>query len=272
MQESASETEKEESQAAYVGRAWNRLFWLVIFFGVAGLIVFLSMIWLGRQGMESAKNAVVEIVKEFNPDEVVQTFDDWRELGATATDGNILEIATATATEKFTRQTNYEMFGKTLPLGTTVSEIQVSATYRYHIDLNGEWSLNSEGDRLLVLAPPVAPSLPVAFDTGKMQKRSKAGWARWDGQDNLDELEKGLTEKLAVRAADPDSINKIRDEGRIAVAKFVRSWLESHKAWDINQFQEIVVAFHGEDLEEESLSSRPSTLRLNEHGESVILP
>ena len=270
MQESASETEKDESQAAYVGRAWNRVFWLVIFFGVAGLIVFFSFIWLGKQGMESAKDAVVEIVKEFNPDEVVETFDEWRELEATATDGNILEIATATATEKFTRQTNLEMFGKTLPLGTTVSELQVPATYRYHIDLNGEWFVTADGDRLLVLAPPVVPSLPVAFDTGKMQKKSKAGWARWDGQDNLDELEKGLTDKLALRAADPKSIHKVRDEGRMAVAKFVRSWLESHKAWDIDQFEEIVVAFHGEDLAEESLSSRPSTLRLNEPVESVL--
>ena len=51
MQESASETEKDESQAAYVGRAWNRVFWLVIFFGVAGLIVFFSFIWLGKQVM-----------------------------------------------------------------------------------------------------------------------------------------------------------------------------------------------------------------------------
>lgn len=270
MQESASETEKEESQAAYFGRTWNRLFWLAIFFGVAGLIVFLSLIWLGKQGMESAKDAVVEIVKEFNPDEVIETFDQWRELEATATEGNILEIATATATEKFTRQTNLEIFGKTLPLGTTVSEIQVPATYRYHIDLNGDWVVTADGNRLLVLAPPVLPSLPVAFDTGKMQKKSKAGWARWDGQDNLDELEKGLTEKLAARAADPDSINKIHAEGRIAVAKFVRRWLESHKAWEIEQFEKIVVAFHDEDLTEKSLSSRPSTLRLNEPGESVL--
>ena len=65
MQESASETEKEESQAAYVGRAWNRLFWLFIFFGVAGLIVFFSLIWVGKQEMESAKDAVVEIAVSY---------------------------------------------------------------------------------------------------------------------------------------------------------------------------------------------------------------
>jgi hypothetical protein len=270
MEESACESEKGKSRSHYFGPTGNRIFWLIIFCGSVGLIIFLSFIWLGKQGIDSAKDAVVEIAKEFNPDEVIKTFDQWRELEATATEGNILEIATATATEKFTRQTNLEIFGKTLPLGTTVSEIQVPATYRYHIDLNGEWIITADGNRLLVLAPPVLPSLPVAFDTGKVQKESKAGWARWDGQDNLDELEKGLTEKLAVRAADPDSINKIQDEGRIAVAKFVRRWLESHKAWDIDQFEKIVVGFHDEDLIEKSLSSQPSTLRLNEPGKSVL--
>jgi hypothetical protein len=271
MEESAFEPEKDKSQAHHIGPAGNRVFWLMIFCGLIGLIVFLSVIWLGKQGIESAKDAVVEIAKEFNPDKIVETFDEWRELEAIATEGNILEIATATATEKFTRQTNIEMFGTTLPLGTTVSEIQVTATYRYHIELNGKWCVSTDGNRLLVVAPPISPSLPVAFDTGTVQKRSTAGWARWDSQENLDELEKEITGKLALRAADPLSISKVYDQGSLAVAKFVRHWLESQGAWDTKQFKEIVIAFYGEDLAGQSLSSRPSILRINESDE-ILLP
>lgn len=162
------------------------------------------------------------------------------------------------------------MFGATLPLGTTISEIQVTATYRYQIKISGEWSLSADGNRLLVVAPPVIPSLPVAFDTGTVQKKSKAGWARWDSQENLEELEKEITGKLALRAIDPLSISKVRDQGRLAVAKFVKHWLESYRAWDINQFEEIVIAFYGENLTGQSMNSLPSTLRINKSGQMFL--
>ncbi|MEM9284219.1 MAG: hypothetical protein AAGA96_20570 [Verrucomicrobiota bacterium] len=242
----------------------GRLFWVVVVVVVAGLLAFWSFIWVSKEGIESASETISEVAKVFRPEQVIQTFDEWREMDATATEGNILEIATATASEKFTRKTNVQMFGKVLPMGTTVSEIDVPATYRYHIDLHGEWFLTSDGSRLLVLAPPVVPSLPVAFDTGKMKKKTKSGWARWDAEENLEELEKTITSKLALRASAPESIEKIRDEARLAVAKFLRTWLLSQDAWQDSGFEEIVVLFDGEDLESGNLSSAPSTLRLQE--------
>tara|TARA_R110002096_G_scaffold119495_8_gene258971 strand:- start:1855 stop:2667 length:813 start_codon:yes stop_codon:yes gene_type:complete len=247
------------------GGVLSKIFWLLLAVIAAGLIAFLSFIWLGKQGIDSTAETVVEIARAFKPDEVVETFEEWREMEASATDGNILEIVTAEATERFSRETNFEMFGTKLPMGTTISEINVPATYRYHIDLNDQWFVTTDGSRLLVLAPRVRPSLPVAFDSGKMEKKTKSGWARWDGQENLDELEKSITNKLALRSADESAIESVRDEGRIAVAKFVRTWLLSHDAWDIDQFKEIVVAFEGENLAAKSLSSRPVTLDLIKH-------
>ncbi len=238
--------------------AGGRVFWLFIVLIISGLVVFLSFIWLGKQGIDSTTEAVVEIVKMFNPDEVVQTFDEWRTLEASGTDGNILEVATATSTELFTRKTNLEMFGKTLPLGTTVSEISVPATYRYHIDLNDDWFVTTDGSRLLVLAPMVRPSLPVAFDTAKMQKKSQSGWARWDGDENMEELEKTITSRLSVRASDESTLEEIRDASREAVAKFVQSWLLSREAWGETKFDEISVMFEGEDA---ALSSMEPALR-----------
>lgn len=235
-----------------------RVFWVFIVLIISGLIGFLSFLWLGKQGIDSTTGAVVEIVKAFKPEEVVQTFDEWRTLEASGTEGNILEVATATSTERFTRKTNLEMFGKTLPLGTTVSEISVPATYRYYIDLNDDWFVTTDGSRLLVLAPKIRPSLPVAFDTAKVQKKSQAGWARWDGDENMEELERTITSRLAVRASDDSSLKKIREASREPVAKFVQSWLLSREAWGDAKFEEISVMFEGEDA---ALSSMPPVLR-----------
>lgn len=255
---SAEENENSKAEAPSRMSAGGRLFWIFVVLVVSGLTVFLSFIWLGKQGIDSTTEAVVEIVKMFDPDEVIQTFDEWRTLEATSTDGNILEVAKATSTERFTRKTNLEMFGRTLPLGTTISEISVPATYRYHIDLNDDWFVTSDGSRLLVLAPRVRPSLPVAFDTAKVQKKSQSGWARWDGDENMDELEKTITSRLSARASDESSLKKIRDVSREAVAKFVQSWLLSREAWGESGFDEITVMFEGEDS---SLTSMPSALQ-----------
>jgi hypothetical protein len=252
--------ENEPVKAGRTGSPWAKVFWLFVILIASALIVFLSFIWLGKQGIDSTKEAAVEIVKAFRPDVVVETFEEWRALEAKGTEGNILEVATATSTEKFSRKTNLAMFGKTLPLGTTVSELTVPATYRYHIDLNGDWFVTSDGNRLLVLAPRVQPSFPVAFDSAGVQKKTKSGWARWDSGANMEELEKSVTAKLNERAAREESIAKVRDEAREAVAKFVRTWLTQHQAWDDRQFTEIVVLF--EEEKGKSLSTMPATLQL----------
>lgn len=261
----AGETEPQQKS----GSPWGKVFWLFVILVVSGLTVFLSFVWLGKRTIDSTKDAAVEIVGMFRPEEVVETFEEWREMEATATDGNILEVATATASEKFSRATNYAMFGKTLPLGTTVSEITVPATYRYHIDLNDDWFVTSDGPRLFVLSPQIRPSLPVAFDTGGMRKKTKSGWARWDGTENLDELEATITSKLALRATDPEVMETIRDESRVAVAKFVKSWLLSREAWADGKFEEIVVVFERE--KDANLTNTEPALTLGEE-ERTPLP
>lgn len=225
-----------------------------------GVSVFFFLSWMSRQVVREAKEEMADLINVFQPDLVVETFEEWREMKATGTEGNILEIATAEATEKFSRKTAVALFGKHLPLGTTVSEIVVPATYRYHIDLNGRWFLTADGNRLLVLAPRVQPSLPVAFDTGKMEKKTKSGWARWDGDENLEALEKTVTSKLAQRSTKEDALEKAREAGREGVARFVRSWLISRDAWGETKFDEIVVRFEGE--EGSSLSTMPPALDL----------
>jgi hypothetical protein len=253
-------------------------FWVFLTLVVASLVVYLTFLRQVERTVdkttgtvdkvvEAAKDTAVEIVKLFKPEEVIQTFHEWRELTVQSGTGSRLEIATAEATESFSRTTNYEVLGKKLPLSTNVSEITVPATYRFHIDLNDEWKLTPDGKRLLVRAPRVRPTLPVAFDTAKVGKKTSNGWVRWDAEDDLDELEKGITEQLAVRAGSPETLSKIEDQGRLAVARFVRTWLLSREAWGEGRFEEIVVIFEGE---EESPDVLPQSLRLDKGTE--VLP
>ncbi len=227
-------------------RGRGSLFWAFVVLVVAGLIGLLSWIWLAKQGIDAGRETAVEIASAFDPEEVIQTFAVFREMEAKGTDGNLLEVATATATENFSRSSNVQMFGRTLPLGTTVSEIDVPATYRYHIDLLDEWRLTADGNRLTVVAPDIRPTLPVAFDTRGVRKRTQAGWARWDGQKNLEELEQSITHELGVRAGSDRAIRAIREEARLAVARFVETWLVSRNGWEPGRFEEILVTFGGE--------------------------
>lgn len=264
----AESPETEVKVKVSARRGPGTLFLVFLTLVVAGLIVLFAPIWIARQAMNSVKETVVEVANVFKPTEIVTTFNEWRELNAAATDGNILEIVTAESTERFMRTTNLEMFGRALPLGTTVSEITVPATYRFHINLNDEWRILSDGNRLLVQAPAVRPSLPVAFDTGGVQKKTQSGWARWDGAENLAALEKEVTGKLAERAEQPATILRIREEGRLAVAQFVKKWLIDQDAWAEGRFEEIVVIFAGE--EGKILTSEPASLRFE--AEKPVLP
>ncbi len=250
-----SSDEKEASK----GSPWGKVFWMFVILIVAGLSVFFAFVWLGKHGIDSTKGAFVEIVTAFKANEVVETFAEWRELHVQGNEGNILEVGTANSTERFTRETSLEMFGKKLPLGTTASEISVPATYRFHIDLNDEWFVTADGSRLLVIAPKVRPSLPVAFDTGRMEKKTSSGWARWDKNENLDTLEKTLTNQLNFRASKPETLAKVSDESRESVAKFVKTWLLSQDGWGDDRFNEIAVIFSNE--EGRVLSNQPATLR-----------
>jgi hypothetical protein len=271
MSDPADSPEPDARPRSSARRAPGTLFWIFLTLVMAGLIVFLAPFWLIKKTSETAGDTLIEVAKTFRPTEIVTTFNEWRELNATATEGNILEVATAESPELFSRTSNLAMFGRVLPGTTTVSEITVPATYRFHIDLNDEWNLVADGKRLLVMAPAVRPSLPVAFDTGGMKKKTQSGWARWDGAENLAALEKEITGKLTERATQPTTLEKIRGESREAVAQFVRKWLLDKEAWGEGRFEEIVVVFGGEDGK--VITSEPASLRLDRaEQENLPLP
>jgi hypothetical protein len=178
----------------------------------------------------------------------------------TSTHGNVLELATAESTE--TLSTTDSQYVYNVYLGTTKAEIRVPVTYRYHLILSDPWRLAARGNICIVQAPMFHASQPPAIHTQEMEKSAESGWARFDKDAKLDELEKSLTPELEMRAMDPRHMDLVREKCRSSVADFVRNWLITRAQWP-NRFDAIVVVFpdeheFGSDKELQNFRGKPS--------------
>lgn len=182
-----------------------------------------------------------------------------------STNGDVLELATVDTEEMVTKFDTKSLFNEVVYLGTTVSEIRAMVVYRYHLKLSDDWSLNVQDGRCLVIAPAIRPSLPPAIRTETMEKKSEAGWLRFNAEENLAELEKGLTAVLERRAATPGKIRQVREAARQSVAKFVQMWvLKEQKNRGQGGIHEIVVIFPDEPGASNAAEAmkQPATLHL----------
>ena len=169
-----------------------------------------------------------EVADRLHTRSVEETFRE-RVTQAASSDGDVLELATVETEETFTRADSRSMLWETVHLGTTVAEIRVPVVYRYHLKLSDEWQIEISGDECRVLAPMLRPSLPPALRTDGMEKKSEAGWLRFNAAENLAVLERGLTPQIEKRAGDKRHLDMAREPSRRAVEQFVRKWmLEAH--------------------------------------------
>ncbi len=189
------------------------------------------------------------IAAKFRQAHITETFTSALPKLARTPGGN-LELATATATETLTRTDERTLAWDMIYLGKTVSEISVPVTYRFHLQLRDPWKLNVTGSTCIVRAPAIRPSLPPAIHTDGMQKRSDAGWARFDAREQMAELERSLTPRLARTAADPRRLALVREECRKTVAEFIRDWLLREDHWRQDRFSRIQVLFADEPVEQ----------------------
>lgn len=163
-----------------------------------------------------------------------------------STNGDVLELATLESEETITKFDSKTLFD-VVYLGTTESEIRATVVYRYHLKLSDDWSLNVQDGRCIVVAPLIRPSQPPAIRTETMEKKSAAGWMRFNAAENLAALEKGLTSILEVRAGVPGKIRHVREASRQSVAKFVQQWVLKEQKNDAQGgIREIVVVFPDE--------------------------
>ena len=172
------------------------------------------------------------------------------------TPGGLLQVSTIASPEVFQTTQNHTIFG--LPVGQTTSQIRVPATFNYHIELAPEWKITVRGKAIIVIAPRVKPTLPVAIDTARLEKLTSGAWSLFTGKAELDQLEKSITQSLAEKAATPQFIQLQREAARKTVTEFVAKWVLEQKRWKPSAGYAIQVFFVDEPIE--VLGSEPPAM------------
>jgi hypothetical protein len=146
------------------------------------------------------------------------------------TEGGLLQVSTIRAPETFKAVKPHDLLG--FDLGATTTHIRVPATYHYHIELAREWKLRVRPDgTVIVIAPPVRPTLPVAIDTARLERQAEGRWSLFTGARELEALERTITQSLAEKAASPGYVAFQREAARQTVAEFVQRWMLTQERW-----------------------------------------
>lgn len=216
---------------------------MVVFLTAGGLVVW-KLIDTGFDFARYGLTWLVTLPERLQNHQITETFRQ-EVTTITSTKGDVLEIATMETVETVTKSDTMTLFNDTIYLGTTESEIRVPAVYRFHIKLSDPWKLEVLDGRCIVIAPPVRPTLPPAIRTEGMEKKTEAGWLRFNAGDNLSQLEKNLTPALEKRAGGHIQIPDVRDNCRRSVAQFVAKWILKEQEGQ-GRIKEIVVIFPDE--------------------------
>lgn len=194
---------------------------------------------------ESAKQMLQKVTSGFfSTQSTVKVEEILVEIGRTH--GDVLEVASPTKMmETFSKSdVRFAAWGW-FYLGSATSEIKVPATYRFHIKLSEIKQARLDAGVLIVTAPTIHPSLPVAIDTVAMEKKSDGTWLRFDAAQQLADLEKNVTPALAARAK--EHVSTIRETARRDIEEFVQKWIvDSHPEYR-DAVKAVKVIFPGED-------------------------
>ncbi len=162
------------------------------------------------------------------------------------TPGGLLEVSAIKSVEQFDSATDHTIYG--VPVGKTIAQIRVPAVYRYHIPLAQEWSIKQAGNALVVIAPAVVPSLPIAIDTAKLESFSSGNWSPFVGNKEVALLQKSITPTLAAKASQPSMVNLQREMARTTVSEFIRKWVVQQPQWMGAKTPAVLVFFEDEPL------------------------
>jgi len=239
---------------------------VIAFFAFATVVLLRACHEVGatRKGandaLESLADSASGLAAGFRRGEITTTFI--AAIPHLVPDGGLrLELAAFEATESFNRADTRRVLFDMVDLGTTVTEIRVPVTYRYHLRLDEEWHLEVRQRTCIVHAPTVRATLPPAIHTDRMEKHSDRGWLRFNADAQMDELERTITPSLSKRAVNPDHLGYVREACRLRVAEFVRGWLLREDHWRSDRFSSVTVVFANE---EEPLEVTLPTLVLEE--------
>ncbi len=210
--------------------------------------------------VEKSFRKVSDIADRFQQTKITHTFEESIPEVKGTGEGN-LELATIKYTETIKRTNKRTILWRQISLGTTVTEIKVPATFRYHLRLSDPWKLEVHDQQCVVIAPRLRASLPVAIHTDRMSKRSEQGWGRWNADEQMAALERSLTPRFNSYAQQENHVRQVREEARHTVANFVKEWLLKEDHWRTNRFKSIRVIFADEAEAHQALLN--PTLELN---------
>ena len=164
------------------------------------------------------------------------------------TSGGLLEVSRIEATEVMDARFEHTLLG--VKIGETVPRIRVPAVYRYHVALDPEWKVLRKDGVFTVVAPTVRPSLPVAVDFAGMEKDVGGSWVLQPitGREDLDDLERSITVKLAQKAGSRDYLERQRSDARATIREFARKWLVEQTRWKDAEYRDIRVFFADEPV------------------------
>jgi hypothetical protein len=203
---------------------------------------------------ESAKQMLGKVSSGFMTSQTtLKTEEILLEMGRTH--GDVLEVASPLKTmETFSRgDVRFGAWGWVY-LGTTISEIKVPATYRFHIKLSEMKQARFDDSVLIITAPAIHPTLPVAFDTTAMEKKAEGTWLRFDAEQQLADLEKSITPALATRAE--GHVNSVRENARRDIEEFVQKWIVESRPDYRAKIKAVKVIFPGEDARVHETATR----------------
>lgn len=210
----------------------------------------------GAKQATRIKDSVVQAADSFESQNIAQSF--LSQLPAKIEHGgDQLEIASFEAVESFRSESRRKVAWDVIDLGTTVSEIRVPVTFRYHVLLSDDWKLEVHNNICFVLAPEIRPTQPPAIHTDRMETFSTRGWARFDSDESMDQLVRTITPTVMEYAGDEKHKALVKDTARKGVATFVRNWLLDQQFWNTNAISRIIVTFN----DEETLEFHPSDLK-----------
>ena len=227
---------------------------VIVLVAVLGLVAFIYLIKTPERLVETAGKRAVEVAKvlddaaaKFRRGNITETFvASLPKLESER--GGLLELAKVTATETF-RSEDERTYGFKwfeVDAGTTITEIRVPVTYRYHLRMRDAWQLSVTNNVCIVHAPAIRPSQPPAIHTDRMEKSSNEGWARFNADEQMAKLEKAITPTLRKFAGDGQHLDVVRENCRKTVSEFIEDWLLREGQWGDGRFRVVKVYFPGE--------------------------
>ena len=217
-----------------------------------------ALVWFFLDTIKSGALWLRDLTGHLTHQQITETFRQ-SVTEIISTNGDTLEVAMMQTDETLTKVDMKTAFNDLLNLGTTVSEIRAPVVYRYHVRLSDPWQVSVDHGVCTVRAPALRPSLPPAIRTEGMEKKSEAGWLRFNAAENLAALEKGLTPTLEKRAGDAAHLHLIRESARKSVAEFVKNWLLKSSAQRAEPIRTISVIFPDEG---KNTTPPPATLQV----------